>query len=250
MAILCLDIGNTHTHWGIVNERTVSKNGEFSTAQLKSQDIKKLISDYQPQAIALASVVPAVSEPLKEFLKTTGKPFVQLRYDNLVGLGFDYPNPAEVGQDRLADCIGAQLICGAPAVIIGMGTATTVDILNNKGYAGGIIAPGLGLMTKYLHERTALLPLLDSQNLLGGPTIGKSTVEAMKSGCVLGFTGMIGALLDGVVLEMTKSGSPEPKVIVTGGAAVYLPKSWQSRVQHEPHLTLIGLAEFYRRTTL
>jgi type III pantothenate kinase len=131
-----------------------------------------------------------------------------------------------------------------------MGTATTVDILNTKGYAGGIIAPGLGVMTKYLHERTALLPQLDAQDLLGGPTIGKSTVEAMKSGCALGFAGMIGALLDGVILEMTKSGSPEPKVIVTGGAAVYLPKNWQRRVQHEPHLTLIGLAEFYRRTTL
>jgi len=250
VATLCLDIGNTHTHWGLVNQRAVLKHGEFSTPLLNSSDIEKLISEHQPQAIALASVVPTVSNKLKDFLKNTGRPFVQLQFDNLIGLGFDYPNPAEVGQDRLADCIGAQVISGAPAVIIGMGTATTVDILNTKGYAGGIIAPGLGVMTQYLHERTALLPRLDAQNLLGGPTIGKSTIEAMKSGCALGFAGMIGALLDGVVLEMTKSGSPEPKVIVTGGAAVYLPKSWQSRVQHEPHLTLIGLAEFYRRTTL
>jgi pantothenate kinase type III len=61
---------------------------------------------------------------------------------------------------------------------------------------------------------------------------------------------MIGALLDAVVLEMTKKGETVPQVIVTGGAAVYLPKTWQNRVKHEPHLTLIGLAEFYRRSTL
>lgn len=250
MTILCLDIGNTHTHWGLVEQRDVRKHGEFSTQLLSIKDIEKLIKELQPKAIAMASVVPAVSSKLKDFLKNTGRPFVQLQFDNLIGLGFDYPNPAEVGQDRLADCIGAQVICGAPAVIIGMGTATTVDILNAQGYAGGIIAPGLGVMTKYLHERTALLPQLDPQNLLGGPTIGKSTIDAMKSGCALGFAGMMGALLDGVVLEMTKKGEPEPKVIVTGGAAVYLPKSWQTRVMHEPHLTLIGLAEFYRRTTL
>lgn len=250
MTILCLDIGNTHTHWGLVEQRDVRKHGEFSTQLLSIKDIEKLIKELQPKAIAMASVVPAVSSKLKDFLKNTGRPFVQLQFDNLIGLGFDYPNPAEVGQDRLADCIGAQVICGAPAVIIGMGTATTVDILNAQGYAGGIIAPGLGVMTKYLHERTALLPQLDPQNLLGGPTIGKSTIDAMKSGCALGFAGMMGALLDGVVLEMTKKGEPEPKVIVTGGAAVYLPKSWQTRVKHEPHLTLIGLAEFYRRTTL
>ena len=250
MAILCLDIGNTHTHWGLVSQRDVLRHGEFSTPLLNNNDIEKLISELHPEAIALASVVPAVSTKLNDFLKNKGRPLIQLQFDNLIGLGFDYPNPAEVGQDRLADCICAQVICGAHAVIIGMGTATTVDILNTKGYAGGIIAPGLGVMTKYLHERTALLPQLDSQNLLGGPTIGKSTVEAMKSGCALGFAGMIGALLDGVIVEMKKSGSPEPRVIVTGGAAVYLPKSWQSRVQHEPHLTLIGLAEFYRRSTL
>lgn len=248
MPTLCLDIGNTHTHWGLVKKTSVLLHGEIATSQLQSSDLGDLINQHHPTAIALASVVPKQSEKLNSFLKTCGVPFVQLRFDNLIGLGFDYPQPSEVGQDRLADCIGAQTLGGVPAVIIGMGTATTVDILTTKGYAGGIIAPGLGVMTQYLHERTALLPLLDTKNLLGGPTIGKSTVEAMKSGCALGFAGMISALLEGVISEMTKNGDPTPRVIVTGGAAAFLPKSWQERVQYEPHLTLVGLAEFYRRT--
>ena len=58
---------------------------------------------------------------------------------------------------------------------------------------------------------------------------------------------MIGALLDGVCAELVRGGSPAPSVIVTGGAAIYLPAAWQTRVQHEPHLTLIGLAEAHRR---
>lgn len=248
MSILCIDIGNTHAHWGVVDGRSVSGHGEVITQEINKELIEKLVAEHRPQGLAIASVVPAVSQSIEPFLKNCGLPIQLLRHDKVIGLGFDYPKPAEVGQDRIADCIGAQVICGAPAVIVGMGTATTVDILTEKGYAGGIIAPGMGLMTQYLHERTALLPALDVQNLLGGPAIGKSTVDAMRSGCALGFAGMIGALLDGVVAELLKSGHAQPKVIVTGGAAIYLPASWKGRVQHEPHLTLIGLAEFYRRT--
>lgn len=250
MSILCLDIGNTHAHWGIVEARTVLAHGEIASQEVSESRIKQLIAGHRPQGVAVASVVPKISQALASCWASCGVPVHLLRHDKLIGLGFDYPQPAEVGQDRLADCLGAQVISGAPAVIIGMGTATTVDILTDKGYAGGIIAPGMALMTQYLHERTALLPALDVKNLLGGPAIGKSTVDAMRSGCALGFAGMIGALLDGVVAELLKAGSPMPKVIVTGGAAIYLPTSWQARVQHEPHLTLIGLAEFYRRTHL
>jgi pantothenate kinase type III len=69
----------------------------------------------------------------------------------------------------------------------------------------------------------------------------------MRAGCALGFAGMIGALLDGVCAELVRQGSPMPRVVVTGGAAVYLPAAWRERVLHEPHLTLLGLAEAHRR---
>jgi len=245
--ILCLDIGNTHTHWGVLRGREVLAHGDLGTASLDADQVRKWLAAFPVSGIALASVVPNATRIALPILESSGVPFYQLNHATLKGLRFDYPRPAEVGQDRLADCVGAQLVSGTPAVIIGMGTATTVDILTDKGYAGGIIAPGLGVMTKYLHERTALLPELDPSTLLGGPAIGKSTVDAMRAGCALGFAGMIGALLDGVCAELVRGGSPAPSVIVTGGAAIYLPAAWQTRVQHEPHLTLIGLAEAHRR---
>ena len=124
MATLCLDIGNTHTHWGLVNQRNVLKYGEFLTPALGRSDIEKLIAEHQPQAIALASVVPMVSNKLEEFLKNSGRPFVQLKFDRLIGLGFDYPNPAEVGQDRLADC----LIAYEPVWAIGTGKVASAQV--------------------------------------------------------------------------------------------------------------------------
>ena len=247
MPIFCLDVGNTHAHWGVVDGRRVLAQGEVATGSLDTATLTGLLAAHPADGIALASVVPGVTAVVQPVLLSSGRPFHHLRHDTVKGLGFDYPAPAEVGQDRLADCIGAQVVTGAPAVIVGMGTATTVDILTAKGYAGGIIAPGLGVMTRYLHERTALLPALDPASLLGGPAIGKSTIDAMRAGCALGFAGMIGALLDGVCAELVRQGAPEPRVIVTGGAAVYLPAAWRGRVLHEPHLTLIGLAESHRR---
>jgi type III pantothenate kinase len=247
VAILCLDVGNTHAHWGLVDGREVRAHGELPTASLSTEPIRALIAAHRPAGVALASVVPAATAVLEPVLLGSGLPFHHLRHDTVRGLGFDYPRPAEVGQDRLADCVGAQLVCGAPAIIVGMGTATTVDILTTQGYAGGIIAPGLGVMTRYLHERTALLPALDPADLLGGPAIGKSTVDAMRAGCALGFAGMIGALLDAVSAELAKQGGV-PTVLVTGGASVYLPAAWRDRVRPEPHLTLLGLAESHRRS--
>ncbi len=247
MALLCFDVGNTHTHWGVVEGRHVLMQGELPTQCLDTPALQALLDTHANAGVALASVVPKVTAVIQPVLLSSGRPFYHLQHDTVRGLGFDYPKPAEVGQDRLADCVGAQFVAGAPAVIIGMGTATTVDILTDRGYAGGIIAPGLGVMTQYLHERTALLPALDPASLLGGPAIGKSTIDAMRAGCALGFAGMIGALLDGVCAELVRQGSPMPKVIVTGGAAVYLPAVWRDRVLHEPHLTLIGLAEAHRR---
>lgn len=248
MAILCLDVGNTHAHWGLVDGRTVRAHGEWPTATLTTEGVRAEIARQRPTGLALASVVPTATAALEPVLLGSVLPFHHLRHDTVRGLGFDYPRPAEVGQDRLADCVGAQLVSGAPAIVVGMGTATTVDILTTQGYAGGIIAPGLGVMTRYLHERTALLPALDPATLLGGPAIGKSTVDAMRAGCALGFAGMIGALLDAVEAELAKQGAGTPAVLVTGGASVYLPAAWRARVRHEPHLTLLGLAESHRRS--
>lgn len=250
MALLCLDIGNTSAHWGIVDGQTVTASGDIPTASLLADGkaLTDLLAHQGIDGVALASVVPDATRAVLPILNARGTAFHHLRHDTLVGLGFDYPTPAEVGQDRLANCIGAQLLAGAPAIVVDMGTATTFDVLTRRGYAGGIIAPGLGVMTGYLHTRTALLPKLDPVGLLGGPIVGKSTVDAMRAGCAIGFAGMVSALLESVAGEIRRQGEGEPTVFATGGAAPFLPATWAGRIRHEPHLTLLGLAESFRRT--
>lgn len=250
MALLCLDIGNTSAHWGIVDGQTVTASGDIPTASLLADGkaLTDLLARQGIDGVALASVVPDATRAVLPILNARGTAFHHLRHDTLVGLGFDYPTPAEVGQDRLANCIGAQLLAGAPAIVVDMGTATTFDVLTRRGYAGGIIAPGLGVMTGYLHTRTALLPKLDPVGLLGGPIVGKSTVDAMRAGCAIGFAGMVSALLESVAGEIRRQGEGEPTVFATGGAAPFLPATWAGRIRHEPHLTLLGLAESFRRT--
>ena len=145
-------------------------------------------------------------------------PVFQLTCDKKLGVPIGYPRPAEIGQDRLANAAGAHALFGTPAIVIDMGTAVTFDIVTKThGYEGGIIAPGVEVMRRYLHEQTALLPKLDD-SLQIDRAIGQSTIEAMRIGTVIGFGGMIQALLDGVLAE------PEPRFRPQVGEPTYAEK--------------------------
>lgn len=243
--ILCLDVGNTSAHWGVAEGLVIGETGNIPAADLATR-LPELLNRLAPEGVSLSSVVPATTEAVLPLLERRGR-LHHLRHDTVRGLGFDYPNPAEVGQDRLANCVGAQVACGAPAVVVDLGTATTFDVLTEQGYAGGVIAPGLSVMTSYLHGRTALLPKLDPSAIRSGAAVGKSTLDAMRAGCALGFAGMIGHILDALLAELASRGIRSPSLLVTGGTADFLPSELSARLRREPNLTLLGLAESWRR---
>ena len=112
----------------------------------------------------------------------------------MTGIGIDYPKPATIGADRLANAIAAHARFGAPVVVVDFGTAVTFDVVDAAAnYTGGIIAPGLSAMTDYLHEKTALLPRIK----IAEPesVVGKNTRGAMLSGAVHGYRGLIAELV-------------------------------------------------------
>ena len=153
----------------------------------------------------------------------SGKQIFHPTCESCLGLTLSYPKPKEIGQDRIANAIAAQEYHGIPAIVIDMGTAVTFDIVTSQGYEGGIIAPGLKVMTHYLHEQTALLPELASEDLIEVEgAIGKSTVHAMKLGVAVGFSGMIDALRTRVLDELKERGEAEPVVLSTGGGIANL----------------------------
>lgn len=252
MKLFCIDIGNTSAHAGLVEGGIVTGRRDIPTALIARADagILEVLREASEGAdgIAFASVVPAATTGLWQMLRVLDKQGAtfHLRHDTVRGVGFDYPNPAEVGQDRIANVVAAQELYGTPAVVIDMGTATTFDVLTSKGYAGGIIAPGLALMTDYLHEKTAQLPRLERMELLTGVAVGKSTVDAMRIGAGVGFRGMIREMLAAVLAELRQS-EGEASVITTGGNAIVLPEGWWPGARHVPDLALFGLAIAFER---
>lgn len=248
MTCLCIDVGNTSTHYGLVSKQSVVSTGHFPTqafAQSPSSEFTALAAPLAAEAkgIAFCSVVPDINANLRASLASFGLPIFHLTHETCVGLKLAYPKPSEIGQDRIANAIAAQEFYGIPAIVIDMGTAVTFDIVSSQGYEGGIIAPGLAVMTKYLHEQTALLPELSPEDLLHVEgAIGKSTVHAMKLGVAVGFSGMIDALLQKVTNELQKRGESTPVVLSTGGSIANLTKDWAQKSRFVGDLTLMGLA--------
>ncbi|MGZ0707770.1 type III pantothenate kinase [Coraliomargarita sp. W4R53] len=247
MKTLCIDVGNTSTHYGLVEGQSVQLTGHFPTQAFRdaaSPEFAKEVAPLIAQVgdISFCSVVPAINEHLCASLAEFQKPVFHLTCETCAGLDLAYPKPDEIGQDRIANAIAAQEFYGIPAIIIDMGTAVTFDIVSSQGYEGGIIAPGLAVMTKYLHEQTALLPELAPEDLLNVEgAIGKSTVHAMKLGVAVGFSGMIDALLKKVTEELQNRGESTPVVLSTGGSIANLTKDWAQKSLFVGDLTLMGL---------
>lgn len=251
MRVLSIDIGNTSTHCGTVNTDDWSVESSFwlKTIELDTK-LPHLLPTANIDGLAFCSVVPTATAQLQRILKQLPIATVHLNHTHCPGLDIHYPKPEEIGQDRLANAIAAQSFYGVPAIVIDMGTAVTFDIVTQAGYEGGIIAPGLAVMTNYLHEHTALLPALDPTDLVTQGGIGKSTLEAMKLGCAVGFSGMISALLQRVIQQLTQENAspPLPTVIGTGGCADKLLVDAVPNIIIEPNMILLGLAETYRRS--
>ena len=151
-------------------------------------------------------------------------------------IAIDYPAPEQIGADRLADAVAAFTRFGAPSIVIDFGTAVTFDVVGAPGrYLGGVIAPGMMSMTENLAKRTALLPRID----LAEPdsAIGRSTVEAMQIGAVIGYRGMIREILQAIDHEL----EAPPYIVATGGDAPLIARGLSEIKSVVPELTLEGI---------
>jgi len=254
MNVLCVDVGNSNTRIAVVNAEGVQMMEKIPTAKISApgpevgERLHRLISKGQVVGVAFCSVVPGIYPHLMKHLRIFTSEVFNLSPKTCHGLSIDYPKPSEIGQDRLANSIGAQARYGVPAIVIDMGTAVTLDIISeDRGYEGGVIAPGLALMSKYLHEKTALLPEVNPEDWKEVPTIGKSTREAISIGCKRGFGGMITALVAPIYEELKNRSGKVPKIISAGGDASFLEKGQFEALIHDEDITLFGLYEAFRR---
>ncbi|MCC5790714.1 MAG: type III pantothenate kinase [Opitutales bacterium] len=260
MDLLLVDIGNTHIHYTVSGEAPALPNPQtWPTAKLLAGKIPPewQASTLTLKGIAYCTVVPKAERMIEDFHQNhhPNGLLMRLTPETFPGIPLAYPNPLEIGPDRLANAVSAYHDFALPAVVIDLGTAVTFDIITRQGgYEGGIIAPGIGLMTRYLHQQTALLPQL-KEPFTYASAIGTSTREAMSIGCVVGFRGTIRALLQEVSEELDRRKTPLQSLIFTGGTGFLfaneeemnkthqslVPKADSPKITHSPFLTLRGL---------
>jgi len=157
------------------------------------------------------------------------------------GIRICMDNPKEVGADRIVDAVAAHHLYGGPVIIVDMGTATTFEIVSKNGdYLGGAIAPGILSSAEALFQRAAMLPRIELTS--PNKVIGTNTIDAMKSGVVYGYVGLV----ESMVRRLQKELGGKVKVIATGGFSSLIAKETGVIDEVNPDLTLIGLRLIYR----
>jgi len=247
MSLFCIDIGNTNVVMGLYQGEELIAHWRVATDHHRMADEYAMLildlfqrSGQEPQAVEgviIASVVPpltGVFEKLSQRYFHRSALVVDARLHTGVRICLD--NPAEVGADRVVNAVAAYHRYGGPACVVDLGTATTFDLISTGGdYLGGAIAPGIGIAAEALFQRTARLPRIE----LSRPpsVIGKNTVQAMQSGLLFGYVGLV----EGLVARFRAELGPEMKVIATGGLAPLIAAETGVIDAVDPWLTLEGL---------
>jgi type III pantothenate kinase len=247
MQCLAVDVGNTSTTIGVVSGRRVRHvahiKGGIRDITTVNATLDRILGKCSVAGAIIASVVPADNRLWIKCLQShIGKAPITVSHRSILGVAVDYPKPKSIGADRLANACGAVALYGAPAIVADFGTALTFDVISeNSAYIGGVIAPGLPLMTEYLADRTALLPFISLKGSCG--TVGRSTEGAMRIGAHIGYRGMVREIVNHL-LEGRDSKSVH--LCATGGFASWVLKDADMDFRIEPNLTLIGLGEIFK----
>ncbi len=242
MAWLLIDNSNTRTKFALGDAREIlAWRGVIPTREVSRESLAALLDGVAYSAAIVCSVVPAKAEVLAGFFE--GRcPLHFLSCRSPLGMGIDYPLPEQIGADRLANAAAVLARHAVPAIVIDFGTAVTFDVISDTpAYCGGVIAPGLGAMSGYLPQKTALLPAIELEE--PPSAIGKSTVHAMQSGAVFGYRGLVREIIARVRSEMSGS----PRVIATGGDAALIAKGVPEIDGVDPDITLDGLRQVAAR---
>lgn len=252
--LFVLDVGNTNTVLGVFKNDQLAHEWRIKTDRYKTEDefgilIKSLfdlkgISFSDIKGIIISSVVPPIMFALEKMchIYFDREPLIMGKEDIHSYLKMAYPNPREIGADRIVNAVAAIEAYGSPLIIIDFGTATTYCYVNEHcEYMGGLIAPGINISMEALNSRASKLPKIEIQQ----PTnvIGSSTVEAMQAGVFYGYV----AQVDGIVRRMEQQMTCVPTVIATGGLASLIADASETIDHVDPYLTLKGLYLIYQK---
>lgn len=251
--LLTVDIGNTNVTLGAYNGNILSFTARLATEPRKTSDqyaveIKNVLSlylqDYREiEDCIISSVVPSVGAGIADAVSKLCDivPLI-LGPGVKTGLNIKIDNPAQLGADLVAGAVGALEEYTMPCVIIDMGTATTLSVLDKNGaFLGGVIAAGVRLTLKALTENTSQLTSIP----IAAPSsvISPNTVECMQSGLVYGTAAMLDGLLNRIEDELGET----PTVVATGGLSKEIIAYCEHNIIYNENLLLEGLRTVYEK---
>ncbi len=254
--LLVVDVGNTQTHFGVFADasETVAEHWRFATVRESTSDelgaaLANLLAlrgmgFSEINSSIVSSTVPQLSEQWTSMAERyLGHEMLVVGPTIRTGMPIRMDNPYEVGADRLVNAVAAYDRVHDTCAVVDFGTAITYDAVSAAGeYLGGIITPGVEISIDALYERAAKLPKVE----LAEPRslIGKSTVDAIRSGIVHGFAGQV----DGIVHRLRGELGPDTPVIATGGLAhALVPFIRETIDEVDDQLTLTGLRLIWER---
>ena len=250
--ILAVDIGNSNLVIGGIQGNEILFEARLRTDATKTSDeycidLKMILEVYevdqqQIEGAIISSVVPQVLNSVKTALKKLALKQILVVGPGLkTGLNIKIENPSQTGADLVVGSVAALREHKPPLIVVDMGTATTMMVLDETGaFIGGSISPGVKISMDALTDRTALLPGLQ----LDQPkrAIGRNTIDCMRSGIMLGAA----CMLDGMVERMEEELGQKTTVVVTGGIAKFVVPMCKTPVVYDKDLLLKGLAILYR----
>ena len=249
--LLAIDIGNTTTAVGVFEGDNLRATWHTAT------DIHRMVDEYASLLLSLLSHRGINTIDIKDAVMCSVVPPLVVTYEELfqryfhispflveagvkTGVRIRMDNPKEVGADRIVNAAAAHHLYGGPVIIADFGTATTFDTVSREGdYLGGAIAPGISTGAEALFTQAAMLPRVE----LTRPkhTIGTNTIDAMRSGLVFGYVGLV----EGIIARIQSELDEKAKVVATGGYAGIIAKETSVIEVINPDLTLIGLRLIY-----
>ena len=254
--LLVVDVGNTQTHFGVYRdgEAVIAEHWRFATVRESTRDelgaalanllaLRRLgLTDIDRSIVS--STVPQLSGGWTAMARQyLGHEMLSVGPSIRTGMPIRIDNPREVGADRLVNAIAAYAHFGRACVVVDFGTAITYDAISDDGaYLGGIITPGAEISLDALYERAAKLPKVEMAEPRS--LIGKSTVDAIRSGIAFGFAGQV----EGIVRRLRAELGDDTPVIVTGGLAQVVVPFVRETIDHvDDLLTLTGLRLIWER---
>ncbi|GAC1335277.1 MAG: type III pantothenate kinase [Chloroflexota bacterium] len=251
--LFAINIGNTNTTAAIFRDESPPLKKRVRTLPDRTPDEYAVLFDsllrldgINPRDISsmiVCSVVPRAQDALcRAAIEYWHLPPLVVTHQLDFGLELRYAHPERLGVDRLVNAAAAVHLVGCPAIVVDLGTATTVDAVTSDGaFAGGAIAPGLEVSERALFERTAQLPRVPL--VAPGRYIGGDTVGSLQSGLLYGYAGLVDGLVDGFRAEL----GDRARVVATGGLATTVGPHARTIERCEPDLTLEGLRLIFER---